>query len=251
MLLSFEKQFLFVHVPRAAGTSVRDTLAPYIAGSQQYLINRLLDGVGLRVNHVGPFPKQRFRVHDTARIAKFWLPCEAYDRLFKFAFVRNPWDRMVSMYSYIRMRTDHRRHREVTQLKGFEDYLKYEFRRRVTSQLEMISDRRGKIIVDYVGRFERLETDFADVCQHIGIESQFLHKNQSQHEPYENYYNDCTRRLVADYFANEIEYFGYEFDAIESVITGWHDLELVNSESSCSSKVSVHQSSPRFGLAEV
>ena len=217
MLLSIEKQFLFVHVPRAAGTSIRDTLAPYCVGSQHYLINRLLERVGLRVNHVGPFPKQRFRVHDTARTAKYWMPRAAYDGLFKFAFVRNPWDRMVSMFAHIRRDTDHRRHHKVTQLKGFEDYLKYEFRRRVTTQLEMISDRRGKIIVDYVGRFERLETDFADVCQRLGIESQIMHKNQSQHEPYENYYNDHTRRLVADYFAREIEYFGYDFDGVDSV----------------------------------
>jgi len=217
MLLSLEKQFLFVHVPKAAGSSIRNVLAPYCEDPRRYLVNRLLERVGIRVNRVGPFPRQCFRLHDSARTVKTWLPSEVYDRLFKFAVVRNPWDRMVSMYAYISTRTEHHRHRDVVRQQSFDDYLAYELRRRFVTQFDMITDRRGSLIVDFVGRFERLDADFAEVCQRLGIEGRIVHRNQSSHEPYQNYYNERTRKLVGEYFAREIEYFGYQFDAVEDV----------------------------------
>ena len=212
MLLSLEKKFLFVHVAKAAGSSIRTTLDPYCVQPQQSWVNRFLDRIGIHVNHVGPFPRQWFRTHDTARTAQFWLPRHVFDGVFKFAFVRNPWDRMVSMYSYILLNTDHHRHGAVSQLEGFEDFLKTEFRRRVPLQLDSVSDRRGNVIVDFIGRFETLEADMAEVCRRIGIEYRLVHRNRAPHEPYQKSYNHRTRKLVADYFARDIEYFGYDFE---------------------------------------
>ncbi len=216
MLLSLQKQFLFVHVPKTAGTTVQDTLLPWCEPPQRFLINRWLERVGLRVNYLGPFPRHRFRTHATARTAKFWLPREAYDGLFKFAFVRNPWDRMVSLYSYILARTDHHRRARVLKLQNFEAYLRFEIQRRTPTQTDMICDRRGQLLVDFVGRFERFSADFEQICARIGVDYQPLRKNSSSHEPYSYYYNDVTRRLVADYFAPDIERFGYEFAESDS-----------------------------------
>jgi hypothetical protein len=80
-------------------------------------------------------------------------------------------------------------------------------------QLEWITDEKGDIIVDFVGRFENLQADFDTVCDEINLERQDLHhENRSRHDDtYRSYYDDETKAIVEDCFKADIEYFGYEF----------------------------------------
>ena len=80
------------------------------------------------------------------------------------------------------------------------------------NQLDYVSDADGNVIVDYIGKFENLAEDTAKVFKQLGIEGASLpHKNISNHENYRSYYTDDTRDIVAERYARDIEYFGYEF----------------------------------------
>lgn len=212
MLWSLKHQFLFVHVPKAAGTSVRNVLQPFSLDPREHWLNRALDRVGIHVNRWGPFPYLRFRIHDSIRVAQRHLPPEIFARLFKFAFVRNPWDTMVSLYSYIRARPDHHRHCIVRKLANFEAFVDYELRRGIARQVDFLTDESGSLLVDFVGRFEHLNDDFAGVCDRLGIRQRLDRANASRHADYRSFYSDRAIEQVAEYFAADIQRFGYSFE---------------------------------------
>jgi hypothetical protein len=142
---------------------------------------------------------------------------EKYDNYFKFGFVRNPWDRLVSCWSdktteSFKSNYPHSRFTQATN-KSFDcfvDLLKngaFGEDRHIVPQVFFIPPD-----LDFIGKFENLQQDFNIVCDKIGIPQQILpHKNKSKHKHYTEYYDDETREIVAQKYARDIEYFGYEF----------------------------------------
>lgn len=213
MLISHTNQFLFVHIPRTGGASIAIALAPYADSAKHYLINRLLNCVGVHVNHYGPERMRRFRTHSSASVIRRHLSAETFGSLFKFTIVRNPWDRFVSYYHYVTNQKDHRRFHRVSSLTGFKEYLRYEVARGKVSQRSMLVDKSGRLLVDCVGRFECLQQDFESICQQLAIPCRLGHYNRSSHADYRQY-DDESIELVQQHLADEIELFGYTFDGL-------------------------------------
>ena len=212
MLLSASHRFACVHVPKTAGSSVHRVLNRYATHPDTYLPNRLLARLGIPINHFAPWPNTKFRVHASAAVMHAWLPRATFDSLFKFAFVRNPWDLLVSYWHYLRTKPGHRRSRIARSLPSFEAYIEYEIRRGQFSQSSLLCDRHGRLLVEFVGRYESLTSDFAFVCRRIGVEEALPCLNSTARDDYRTYYTAALRDRVAEAFAGDIERFGYDFD---------------------------------------
>lgn len=214
MLLSYRYQYLFVHIPKTGGSSISMALLPTAHRPARVPINRLLALVGIRVNHfLGPYRWRRFRQHERAEVIRRYLPAEVYERFFKFAFVRNPWDLLVSYYHWIVQSPSHGRQRRIRRM-AFPDYVDYEIGRGKLLQKDFVCDRHGNLIVDFVGRFENLHADFQQVCDRIGYTTNLPHYKKTAHDDYRSYYTDALARRVGEYFRPDIEYFGYTFDGV-------------------------------------
>ena len=216
MLLSHRYRFLFVHIAKTGGTSIRSALQRYRWRDPYYLPQWIASRLSGMTGHRLGIKLPR---HCKAITAQEMLPREFYDSLFKFAFVRNPWDLQVSSYHHIR--------RERPQLlqanESFEDFLRrkldperpwqYHLDTSIESQSHYIIDLQGRQIVDFIGRYETLQEDFDHICDRIGVTPITLphRRKASDRADYRGYYDDSTRRLVAEHFAPDIERLGYEF----------------------------------------
>jgi len=85
--------------------------------------------------------------------------------------------------------------------------------RAVTPQAKFLFDERRYRLVNFVGRFENLDEDFAKVCDKLGLGPQSLpHENAARaRRPYRDYYNAQTRALVETLYREDIERFGFTF----------------------------------------
>jgi len=213
-IISFKYHFIFIHNPKVAGRSIKKALEKYSnnsrLGKRIYFLSKFLKmdypdvARSLPVKLVWP-PR-----HSKARDLQTMLPKENFD-FFKFALVRNPWDWHVSMYYFMKTSKNHPRHHEVAVLSNFEEFLEWWIYNGVQLQKDFVTDDRGNIIVDYIGRFENLLKDFNDVCVRIGITADLPHKNKSNHKNYRSYYNHRTKAMIRFHAGEDIEFFKYGF----------------------------------------
>jgi len=218
MLLSYRHRFLFVHIAKTGGTSVRAALRPYRWG-WPYSVPLAAASFVSQLTRPRHILGLKFPRHAKAIAAKEMLPPEFYESLFKFTVVRNPWDLQVSSYHHLQ-----REHPEVMAgLPDFSAFLRWKLdpdrpRRDLLDvsrerQSEYVADLQGRTIVDFIARYENLGEDFRTICGTIGIEPPALphHRRAGDRRPYRDYYDAGTRELVARHYAEDLERFGYEF----------------------------------------
>lgn len=185
-------QCIFIHIPKAAGTSVA----------------KALFGAGSR--HV-PCTE-----YEKANRKKF-------ERYFKFAFVRNPWDRLHSAYHFLRRGGLNEADDKFSQgpLSRFDDFESFVVRGLAESeirgwvhfrpQVEFIVDSTGQNAMDYIGQFENLVSDFNHVCRRLGVTRELPRLNVTPRQPYMNAYTPEMRDIVADVYSEDIAMLGYQF----------------------------------------
>ena len=200
MLISNRFKFVFVHNPKTAGNSITNSLKSM--------------GAVLPNTHM----------HASVR------DMEIPNGFYKFAFVRNPWDRMVSIYEFSnkKLKESQRRYGDLIGYDelawGFEKWLtegkmwEGNYKANVIPPLQQrsqsyyVTDEQGNEVIDFIGRFEYLEEDMKKVIEATGIRSATMpHDNATEHKHYREYYSDKSRKFVEKYFKWEIEKFGYEF----------------------------------------
>ena len=202
-MILHDKRLIFVHIQKTGGESISAALGQnFQCPEKHFFANQLRQLYG----------------------------SETWSAYFKFAFVRNPWDRLVSWWSMI---DAHREaaatgapmnvfHRFVLEkAKTFDEFLencdeeiadsdglKWIFR----NQLDYLTDSSGRQIVDFVGRFERISDDFDLIStKFLGERNLLSHLNKSSHRHYANYFTPALAKKVERNYERDIEAFGYVF----------------------------------------
>ena len=198
--------FIFVHIPKCAGTSVELALLPF-ATSKQCV--DLSDGEREFLWLPGPNLLQHSKLERYSHFVEI-------DTFFKFVFVRNPWDRAISQIGYLRSMVG----QSAIPGKSFKEQVKFYCRSNKqiighdlgASQCDYIRCAAGN--VDFIGRFENLVEDFGFICTRIGIRPtpklpHLLNSHRRAH--YSEYFDTQSRDWIKSRFAEDIEKFEYSF----------------------------------------
>ncbi len=203
------KKCIFIWIPKVAGNSIKDSLN----------ISKIMKAKRLRkFKNNGDITSSHFDINMLRK--KGVISDEFWEKAFKFAFVRNPWDRIVSLCTYIRGNKRHKvfePYQKDMDLKKMTQYLKngippigfYNARglSQANQQINWIPDD-----IDFIGRYENLQSDFDKICDKLDIgRRKILHINKTNHKNYWEYYTDEIYDVVTKFYKDDIERFGYKF----------------------------------------
>jgi hypothetical protein len=208
---------IYISVPKVACTSFKTAFASLL-------------GMEVGNGHGDP---HRVRYPSPLPIAG--LQPYLYPGFYRFGFVRNPWDRLVSCYrDKIRNEVDGftnftirpgvanclARWSAFRPGMSFDDFVDTvaaipdaEADEHFRSQHTFLANGRGELAADFVGRYERLAEDFQVVQRQTGLPPIELPRLQAARSAakYAPFYSVRTREIVARRFQRDIELFGYEF----------------------------------------
>lgn len=203
--LELSKKYIYTHIFKNSGTSMQEYLNP---GS--FMINY----------------SERLLVHKRKNP-------ELFKEFFKFTIVRNPWDRLVSIYFYNQrifrengyLQLEESLQNLIREQRAFwqptfkefvlglskADYINDRFTK---NQCYWVCDDDGNILADYVGRFEDIDQCYNYIGKRLGIDAErkIPKVNMSKHSSYQTYYDKQTRDIVQNIYERDIEIFGYKFD---------------------------------------
>lgn len=214
MPLSHDLQCIFVHIPKTGGTSIEHTLGLF--GDWRIENRDCLFGLIQSPDLLAKTWGTRFLQHLSFTEISSLVTGSLLDTYFSFSWVRNPWDRMVSIYSNKDPDMLAFARNSGIFLDGL-SFTEFVFQTRalthvhLTDQASFITDIQGRMTVDFIGRFENFACDYQKLCDHLGISLPLQHKNASRHHAYQNYYNDQTLAEISRRYERDIDLFGYTF----------------------------------------
>lgn len=153
---------IFIHIPKAAGTSVRSALGEPTTGR---------------------------------RHLPWWVYKEAdykkFNSYFKFAFVRDPWDRVLSGFEYLKAGGNQAGDLAVAEVlqsyETFADFIRFGlcdgymlYHPVFRPQSWYLCDWTGNVMVDFLGRYESLDRDFHVVAESLGISASLPMLNKTE-----------------------------------------------------------------------
>lgn len=208
MIISHAHRYIFFAIPKTGTHSVRGALRQHMGPDD-------LEQVGLFVQKRFPFPEfaDIRHGHISTRQIRPVLGEQVFGDYFKFAFVRNPYDRFVSYCAFMS------RGSNVFEIEP-QRYMKYVIRELkpvdhllFQPQHQMLTDDQGRLQIDFVGRNETMQASYDEVCRRIGIPGAALERvNASRHRPWQEYYDRDLVGWVGDHYRRDLELFDYRFE---------------------------------------
>jgi hypothetical protein len=207
MVVNTHYKFIFVHVPKAAGTSMMKCLQKANGNKRCWLGKTKHETLA---DFYAGWSRRR-------SLPDFFVRHQP-ETYFTFGFVRNPWDRMSSLYHYLHEKAPRS---EIAGIRSFEDFL-IQARDGVSwirnlhsmrSQLDFFTFPDRMMRMDFLGHYEHLEADIASISNRIQFPITLPNHNRSgnRDRDYRQLYNNRMIEIVRSLFQEEIDLFGYEF----------------------------------------
>lgn len=219
MVISHEHRFIFIKTRKTAGTSIEVFLSG-VCGEGDVLLP-------LRPPEAGHRPRNYdedcfrsnfgFRNHMPARRVRQLVPAEVWKGYFKFCVERNPWDKCLSHYHWIRSRYDSAREMTLDEYCSVYHTRVPEDGQDMPVDFACYTDTDGKFLVDRVLRYESLDQELAQVCEQLNVpfngslrpRAKGDYRRDRRH--YSQVLSDVQAHNIRQAFEREIDAFGYVY----------------------------------------
>jgi Sulfotransferase family len=237
-MICHQYKCVFIHIPKNAGQSIEQVFLDLTGLSWKTRAELLL-----RRNdrpELGPPRLAHLLAHEY--VLYEYLTQEQFDTYFKFSLVRNPWSRAVSIYKYLGSSDHDFRTFVMKRLPKKLWKSKYWF---VRPQSDFVYHD-GRLLTDFIGRFETIQQDFNEVCMRLGlppinvphinksetkkqrfrlrprqlITFLFQRRHAATPKNYQEYYDDETRERVAELYESDVTLFQYSFEGLADRTSG-------------------------------
>ncbi|MDW7694421.1 sulfotransferase family 2 domain-containing protein [Flammeovirgaceae bacterium SG7u.111] len=202
-MISHTHKYIYIHIPKTGGKSLYKIL-PDAQHNRDALPKDNTINIGRRKMHLNVTEIQKA------------LGVNKFNEYFKFAFVRNPWDRVVSEFFWRKSRPNRIQFNTIYEMLQFIENGNYEIddlNRHLAPQYEMICDSsQKKLLIDYVANFENFTKEIHVIFTKIGIETPNIipQENKSiRSTDYNLYLKKQEKRLIEKIYEKDITLFDY------------------------------------------
>ena len=210
MIVSKQLSYIYFAVPKTATHSVREVLRCYRCEGDWEQQRLFVDkNLGAQVSPIEEIAKIKHG-HISVQQIRPHISTEQWQESFKFAFVRNPFDRFVSVCFFLNRKNPLFMENPLAWMKSAIAHPRFQQRVLVQPQVVQLQDQHNNLAMDYIGRYESLQESMDYICAKLGKPSIGLKiKNQSKHKSYKEYYDDELKELVSNFYQQDIVAFGY------------------------------------------
>lgn len=208
MIISPSKKFVFIHIPKTAGTSISLLLSRF-CNVPPDVITEYKDithdaAKTFQFNNI--FKGKKITKHMKFVDLKRFMSKELKE-FFTFTFERNPWDKAISRFLYAKKTN----YLTKNKIKNFKEFLLHPT---MKSNWNFYGDSKN-VLVDFVGKYETLNQDLMKISQRLNlpIPKDLPHEKKNQtRKHYSYYYTSETKNIVYKQFSREIKFFNYTFE---------------------------------------
>ena len=183
MFINHKHKFIFIHVPKNAGTSIRNSFN--INGYDKKVVSRR-------------YP------HSTCSEIKKYIGDDTWNEYYKFSFVRHPFDRLVSFYHFHKSNQyKHKVGRERAYTQTFKEWvMNTKDKNVIQTQSDYLDEQ-----INFIGCYEDLQEDFNSVCNQIGIPS---------YELWSTFWDDELNKYILDKYQRDFQNFAYSINVVRN-----------------------------------
>lgn len=209
-MISHKYRCIFVHIPKTGGTSIEDLIWP-----ERHELSENELWMGFIDKYHNKYQTGGLQ-HLLAKQIRSEIGASTFDSYFKFAFTRNPWDKVVSQFTYMSIREDLREFIGMKQGDCFKKYLELIAKKKHVQwepQINFIFNDNGDFLIDYLGRFESFNRSVETIASRVNINYEAIpHSNKGKRTNYQNYYDTESIERVREMYANDIKLLAYDYN---------------------------------------
>ncbi len=215
--INHDLKAIFIHVHKTGGSYIASILKQYY-GFETYYLKRPDHDTFCLNKRKNPHQKNyENRVHGVYIYyktsphlnAKMNMTPQKWESYYKFTFIRNPYDRMISGWNHMNKQIPFPKYVTMKNIVSDMEYIHV-----FMSQAKHLLNERNELCVQFIGHFETLEEDLDKVLNHLKIyyriHNPYQRVNSHAHAHYSVYYDQTTLNIVNELIKDDLKYFDYK-----------------------------------------